>query len=75
VTFTKQSTFDEKYVVFGCAASTESFDTLEELNTFGSLGGLPMESIFISNCGQAYPTESSLEAERTKNRIVERKDV
>lgn len=55
VTFTKQETFDEKYVVFGCCASEESFTTLEIINTFGSPGGQPLEELYISETGQSYP--------------------
>ena len=55
VTFTRQETFDEKNVVFGCCTSEESFNTLEVINTFGTPSGQPLEELYISETGQSYP--------------------
>jgi len=55
VTFTANPLLDEKYVVFGCLASEESYDTLSLINTFGSEGGLPTEEVRITACGVCYP--------------------
>mgnify|MGYP001947377878 CR=1 FL=1 len=55
VTLTRQETFDEKNVVFGCCCDDESFKVLEEINTFGTPHGLTTEELYISDTGQAYP--------------------
>ena len=51
VTFTANPLLDEKYVVFGTLASDESFDTLTQINTFGTAGGVPTEDVRIADCG------------------------
>lgn len=55
VTFTAQPLFDEKYVVFGCLAADESYDTLSLINTFGSDSGQPTEEVRITECGVCFP--------------------
>lgn len=54
VTFTQNSDLDEKYEVFGCLASKESFDCLSRINSFGTACGEPKEEIRIIDCGIAY---------------------
>lgn len=55
VTFTRQTTFDGKNVVFGCLCDEASFKTLEEINTYGSPDGIPKEELYISASGKVFP--------------------
>jgi peptidylprolyl isomerase len=55
VSMTTLPEFDEKYVVFGCLADDESYQTLGKINTFGTDHGAPTEEVRITDCGIAYP--------------------
>ncbi len=54
VCFTANTDLDDKYVVFGCLASKESFECLARINSFGTECGEPKEEIRISDCGIAF---------------------
>jgi cyclophilin family peptidyl-prolyl cis-trans isomerase len=55
VTFREMKEMDEKYVVFGCLVTDESFEVLHKINAFGTEWGEPTEELIISDCGVAYP--------------------
>ena len=55
ITFAKIEDMDERYVVFGCLVTAESFTCLEMINQFGSKSGKPKGTIVISDCGKVYP--------------------
>lgn len=68
VVFRENKDLDEKYVVFGCLASSESYDVLGEINSqFGTETGEPMEELRISNCGIAFP-DPNPKKEKSKTR-------
>jgi len=69
VTFTANPLLDDKYVVFGCLASDESYDVLSLINTFGSEGGAPTEEIRITACGICFPFPKT-EKEKAKEDTV-----
>jgi len=50
--------FDEKFVVFGCLVTKDSFACLKKINDFGTKSGLPSQELFISDCDQVYPKNS-----------------
>jgi cyclophilin family peptidyl-prolyl cis-trans isomerase len=54
MTFARISDFDNKYVVFGCLSSDESFECLRRINRYGSPSGKPLEEIRIVDCGVAF---------------------
>lgn len=54
VCFTANTDLDDKYVVFGCLASKESFECLARINSFGSESGEPREEVRIVDCGVAF---------------------
>jgi cyclophilin family peptidyl-prolyl cis-trans isomerase len=54
VCFTQNSDLDDKYVVFGCLASKESFECLSRINLLGTYCGEPKEEVIISDCGVAF---------------------
>lgn len=54
VCFTANADLDDKYVVFGCLASKESFRCLARINSFGSESGEPREELRIVDCGVAF---------------------
>jgi hypothetical protein len=45
---------DGRYVVFGCLASDDSYETLGRINNYGTDTGEPSEELIISDCGIAY---------------------
>jgi cyclophilin family peptidyl-prolyl cis-trans isomerase len=55
VTFREMREMDEKYVVFGCLVTDESFEVLHKINSFGTEWGEPTEELTITDCGVAYP--------------------
>ena len=55
MSFTHTPDLDGRYVVFGCLASQESYQTLSKLNSYGTPWGEPKEEIRITDCGIAYP--------------------
>lgn len=55
VSFTCVPELDENYVVFGCLADEESYNTLSRLNVFGTDSGEPTEEVRVVECGLAYP--------------------
>jgi len=63
VCFTANPDLDGKYVVFGCVASDEGYETLQKINMFGSDSGRPREEIRIYDCGIAYPFPKSVDEE------------
>ena len=77
VCLTSLPELDEKYVVFGCLADDESYQTLSRLNTFGTDHGMPTEEVRITDCGVAYPfpvTKEEIEkAEQRKHQEAQDK--
>lgn len=61
VTFTQNQDMDERYVVFGCLAAEESFETLQLINTFGTPHGEPLEELVFTRCAVAYPDPTFLD--------------
>lgn len=55
VIFSVNPDLDNKYVCFGCMASSESYVTLNRINDFGSATGEPTEVVRIRDCGLAFP--------------------
>ena len=55
VCFTQNPDLDGSNVVFGCLASTDSYQCLENINMFGTAHGEPLEELRIVDCGVAYP--------------------
>jgi cyclophilin family peptidyl-prolyl cis-trans isomerase len=54
VTFTRNADLDDRFVVFGCLASDESYECLRRIARFGTPHGTPIEEIRIIDCGIAY---------------------
>lgn len=54
VSFIQNFDLDGHYVVFGCLASKESYETLFKINSYGTESGEPTEEIRIYDCGIAY---------------------
>ncbi len=42
-------------MVFGCVCDERSLEVLSKINLYGSETGEPIEPLFISDCGIAYP--------------------
>ncbi len=57
ITLSTQSQLDDRYVVFGCLCTKESFDVIFELSQYGTPHGEPKESIIISDCGKVFPED------------------
>ena len=55
VSFTQTVDLDDKYVVFGCLADKDSYETLSKINSYGTPWGEPKEEIRITDSGIAYP--------------------
>lgn len=55
VSFCRNEDLDEKYVVFGCVCDERSLDVLSKINLYGTETGEPIEGLYISDCGVAYP--------------------
>ena len=47
--------WDEKHVVFGCAATHESLQVLYAIDQVGSPSGKPSTVPIIKDCGQLFP--------------------
>jgi len=54
ITFARRSDLDDKFVVFGCLSSDDSFECLRRINKYGSPTGKPLEEIRIVDSGVAY---------------------
>ncbi len=54
VCFAQNADLDDKYVVFGCLASPESYQCLSRINSFGTECGEPKEELRIVDCGIAF---------------------
>lgn len=61
VTFTQNQDMDERYVVFGCLAADESFETLRLINTYGTAHGEPLEELVFVDCAVCYPDPTFLD--------------
>ena len=72
VVFTALPDLDEKYVVFGCLADDESYNTLSRVNTFGTDHGMPTEEVRITDCGVAYPFPVTAEDKAKHEERLER---
>jgi hypothetical protein len=46
---------DERCVCFGCLVTKESFDVLEDINSFGTKFGMPLADVYISDTGKVFP--------------------
>lgn len=55
VCFCRNEDMDEKYVVFGCICDEHSLEVLSKINLYGTETGTPLEPLYISDCGIAYP--------------------
>ena len=55
VTFRENKDMDDRYVVFGCLCSDESFEVLHKINSLGTEWGESREVLTIVDCGIAYP--------------------
>ena len=55
VSFRELPLCDDRFVVFGCLASDQSFHTLQLINSVSSDSGTPKETLTIVDCGMAYP--------------------
>jgi len=81
---------DERYVVFGCLSSNESYTTLDRISHYATPSGAPVEDLIISDCGISYPdpevakaklaraqekaAESLKKSSRFANKVSEAKD-
>ena len=54
ITFARLEDLDNKFVVFGCVCTDESFECLRKVNRYGSPSGKPLEEIRIVDCGVAH---------------------
>jgi cyclophilin family peptidyl-prolyl cis-trans isomerase len=64
VTFRANPDMDNKYVVFGCLASDDSYEVLGRINNYGTDTGEPVEELIISDSGIAYQKR-----DKKKNKI------
>ena len=55
ITMMRNEQMDEKNVCFGCLVTKESFDVLDDINSFGSKYGMPLADVYISDCGKVFP--------------------
>ncbi|EGB09239.1 hypothetical protein AURANDRAFT_24923 [Aureococcus anophagefferens] len=53
--FAEKKEWDEKHVVFGCAATHESLQVLYAIDQVGSPSGKPSTVPIIKDCGQLFP--------------------
>ena len=56
ITFSKIEDMDNKYVVFGCLVTPDSFKCLEIINQYGTKCGRPVRPLIISDCGKVFPS-------------------
>lgn len=54
MTFSHNPDLDNKYVVFGCLASDDSYNVLMKINKYGTISGKPKADVIITDCGIAY---------------------
>ena len=53
--FREHQEWDEKHVVFGCAATEDSLKVLYAIDSVGSQFGRPAKEVLIADCGQLWP--------------------
>lgn len=51
----QQKQWDEKHVVFGCAATHDSLKVLYAIDAVGSKSGRPSTVPIVADCGQLFP--------------------
>jgi cyclophilin family peptidyl-prolyl cis-trans isomerase len=55
ITLMQNEQLDERCVCFGCLVTKESFDVLEDINSFGTKFGMPLADVYISDTGKVFP--------------------